>query len=402
MWRQISFEVSDVTYMTESNWSVPETEIVQRISNKLDDEGETRDDILATIVDVEGNAYRRPGAKMILEKDGSGVGSITAGCLEDELLSAATAVRETGQPERVTYDLTSDGEDVWGLGVGCNGVLDVLLEPLDRTYQPAIEALERGEDVTIITVLSEHGNLDRGDRVYFIPDEDRLCLPDGSTPEAGIWPDGLSESAAKLAQRGRADVFTTGEDSAKVKFFIDGLSAPPELVIFGNGHDVGPVTELAERNGFRVTVIGFRGAVDLETRFPSAHQTVTSSPGSFTEVFDIGERTYTVIMTHNFIDDRLTLETLLDSPVSYVGLMGPQERFERMLEEFDTEGTSYGAATLESVYTPIGLDLGGGSPYQIAHSIVAEILAVENDRDPRHLRERDRHIHNRVDIGGVQ
>ncbi|MEF8778788.1 MAG: XdhC family protein [Natronomonas sp.] len=381
--------------MSESNWSVPETEVVQRIHERLDADGA---DVLATIVDVEGNAYRRPGAKMLIDDSGEGVGSITAGCLEDELLSTAQTVRETGRPELITYDLMEDDEDVWGLGVGCNGVIDVLLEPLDETYRPAVEAFDAGRDIAVLTVLSGEGTeLERGDRAYYRPDDDRLTAPDGTA--ATGWPTAsLSESVGDLADRGRAGVLSVEHGDTAIEVFVDGLAAPAELVVFGTGHDVGPVTEFAERNDFRVTVVGFRGAVDLESRFPAAHRTVTTSPGTVSEDLDLDDRTYAVVMTHNFVDDRLTVEALIDSPAPYVGLMGPHDRFEEMLEEFEAEGTTFDEDDLDTLYTPIGLDLGGGSPYQIAHSIVAEVLAVRNGRTPQHLSDREGHIHDRIDV----
>ncbi|MFB6268928.1 MAG: XdhC family protein [Halobacterium sp.] len=379
--------------MAESNWSVPETEVVQRVHERLDADGT---DVLATIVDVEGNAYRRPGAKMLLDDGGPGVGAITAGCLEDELRAAADGVRGRGTPETVTYDLMEDEEDVWGLGVGCNGVIDVLLEPLDESYRRVVEAFADGRDVAVLTVLSGGAKFAHGDRAYYYPDEDRLVGADGETSTE--WPaDALSGVADDLAGRGRADVVAVDVDGKTVEVFVDGIAAPSDLVVFGTGHDVGPVTEFAAKNDFRVTVVGFRGGVDVADRFPHADRTVTTSPGQVAADVDLDERTYAVVMTHNFVDDRLAVEALLASPAPYVGLMGPRERFEEMLEAFADEGRTFDDEALESLYTPVGLDLGGGSPYQIAHSIVAEVLAVENDRRPRHLREREGHIHDRVD-----
>ncbi|MXR41045.1 XdhC/CoxI family protein [Halobaculum sp. WSA2] len=389
--------------MTRSNWSVPETEVVQSIRERLDERAAGADgppDVLATVVGVEGNAYRRPGAKMVLSADGEGIGAITAGCLEEDLVSVADRIRETGRPEVVTYDLMDDEEeDVWGLGVGCNGVIDVLVEPLTETYRPAVEAFGAGRDVAVLTVLDGgDGALADGDRAYYRPDDGTLRTPEGDP--ATDWPDSLSDPAGALADRGRGDTLVVDDRAGgTVEVFVDGIAAPTELVVFGTGHDVGPVTELAARNDFRVTVVGFRGAVDLDDRFPEADRTVTTSPANVDEALAPDERTHAVVMTHNFVDDRLVVESLLDAGVAYVGLMGPRERFEEMLEEFAAEGRTFDESELEPLYTPVGLDLGGGSPYQIAHSIVAEVLAVANDRRPGHLKAREGPIHERVDVG---
>lgn len=226
----------------------------------------------------------------------------------------------------------------------------------------------------------------QGDRAYYHPETDRLTTPDGS--EATDWP------AAELAERGAADTLTVGDG---IEAFIDGLAAPDELVVFGTGHDVAPVTEFAAKNDFRVTVVGFRGAVDLEEKFPAADRTVTTSPPTIADDLDLGDRTHAVVMTHNFVDDRLTVQSLLEADVPYIGLMGPRERFEEMLEAFEEEGDPLDG-DLSALYTPVGLDLGGGSPFQTAHSIVAEALAVSNDRTPRHLKTRKGPIHERVDV----
>jgi xanthine dehydrogenase accessory factor len=378
--------------MTQHNWSVPETEVVQQIRDRLDADGT---DVLATIVDVEGNAYRRPGAKMLLDEGGTGVGSITAGCLEDELVTVGKRVRETGRPELVTYDLLEDDEDdVWGMGVGCNGLIEVLLEPLTETYRPAVEAFFGGRDVAVVTVIDgDRTGFEQGDRAYYHPDTGRLTAPDGS--ETTEWPAAsLSGPAAELAGRGAADTVTVGDG---VEVFVDGLAAPQELVVFGTGHDVGPVTEFAAKNDFRVTVVGFRGAVDLAGKFPAADRVVTTSPPTIAEDLDLDGRTHAVVMTHNFVDDRLTVQSLLEADVPYIGLMGPRERFEEMLEAFEEAGDPLDG-DLSTLYTPVGLDLGGGSPFQIAHSIVAEVLAVSNGRTPRHLKTREGPIHERVDV----
>ena len=384
--------------MTESEWSVPATEVIDAARSAIENR---RCAALATIVNVEGSAYRRPGAKMVIPEDGGGIGSITAGCLEDEVLELAHKVLADGHARVETYDLTSD-DDVWGLGVGCNGIIDVLLEPLGEDFRPAIEAATAGERLSICTVLkSEDPNLIVGDRTYYDGDSqgtDRDKFDDE-------WPDPFTEElrrpATELAESGRAGTFTVETPQGEVTVFVDGFSPPPELVVFGAGHDVGPVVDLAKNNDFRVTVIGFRGATTVPERFPRADRVRSTSPTTLREAHDFDEDTYAVVMTHNFVDDRLALDELLATPVPYIGLMGPRKRFAEMQEDFEEEGRTFSTEELERIYTPAGLDLGSNTPYQIAHSIVAEALAIHNDRTPQHLKAREESIHDRVEIGDV-
>ncbi len=378
---------------TDANWSVPETEVLAQARRLL--AGDRRG-VLATVIRVEGSAYRRPGAKMIIPEDGAGVGHITAGCLEDEVQGLASEVLEGGEPRVEHYDLMpeaeEEGDDVWGLGVGCNGRIDILLEPLDETYRPAIDAFEEGYDVGVLTVTDgSHA----GARAYYDPNGETFDLGDGFDADLAERVRGV---AAELTARGKADSVTVEHGGEETTVFVDGLAAPSKLVVVGTGHDVGPIAELGAQADFRVSVVGFRGAAAKADRFPAASEVVSTSPARMTDEFDFDANSYVVVATHNFVDDRLAIEALLDTPVPYVGLMGPHERFEEMLDDFEEEGTTFTDAQLDRLYTPVGLDLGGGSPYQIALSIVSEVLAVKNGREPRHLRTREGAIHDRVEL----
>ena len=375
--------------MTDANWSVPETEVLAGVREVL--ESDLRG-VLATIIDVEGSAYRRPGAKMVIPEDGDGVGHITAGCLEDEIQKIAVEVLAEGQPRVETYDLRPDGEaDVWGLGVGCNGVITILLEPLDESYRRVVDAHEAGEDTGVVSVVESDDPGRVGARAYYDPATD--AFEGGDRFPAGLV-DRIDEATRELTEEGRADSFEV--DGLTV--FVDGVAAPDDLVLVGTGHDVGPMAELGAQADFRVTVIGFRGANAEADRFPDADDVRSTSPAQIREAFEFDEDTYVVVATHNFIDDRLAVDELLRTDVPYVGLMGPHERFEEMVEEFEPEGRTFSEAELDRLYTPVGLDLGGGSPYEIALSIVSEVMAVANDRQPRHLREREGRIHDRVEL----
>ena len=376
--------------MSQSEWSIPETDVFDRIRTTLETGSEA---VLATVTRVEGSAYRRPGAKMLLDPDGGGAGSITAGCLEDEVRALAADVLEAGTPRVETWDLTGD-DDVWGLGVGCNGVITVLLEPLDESYLPVVEARTAGDPIGVATVVDPGGSdVALGDRAYYRPGEG---FEGGDLPEAVL--DGLVEPAEALVADGKGETLTVETGTASVEVFVEGVRPSPELVVFGSGHDVGPVVELAKLVDFRVTVVPFRGGHADSGRFPGADEVVSTSPRDVADLREWDDDTYAVIMSHNFLDDRIALDALLETSVPYVGLMGPRKRFEEMTEDFAEEGRTFTEDELGRIYTPIGLNLGGDTPYQIAYSIVGELLAVANDRTPEHLSRREGPIHDRVDL----
>jgi xanthine dehydrogenase accessory factor len=376
--------------MSASDWSVPETDVYEEIRATLDEGAPA---VLATVTAVEGSAYRRPGAKMLLDPEGGGAGSITAGCLEDEVRALASDVLDAGEPRVETWDLTGD-DDVWGLGVGCNGVITVLLEPLDGTYRPVVDARLAGEPIGVATVVGSAGDAPAslGDRAYYRPGEG---YGDG-LPDAVR--DALVDSTETLVADGGGETLAVDLADGTVEVFVEGIRPPPELVVFGSGHDVGPVVELAKLVDFRVTVVPFRGGHADSGRFPRADAVTSASPRDVADLREWHDDAYAVVMSHNFLDDRIALEELLETPVPYVGLMGPQERFAEMREALAEDGRTLTEAELDRIYTPIGLSLGGDSPYRIAYSIVAEVLAVANDRTPGHLSDRAGPIHDRVEL----
>jgi len=363
----------------EDEWSAPETAVMSSIRQAIDADEST---VLATIVSVEGSAYRGPGAKMLVAGD-TGVGSITAGCLEDVMIDLAAAVREEGRPRVEQFDLTGD-DDVWGLGVGCNGVVDVLLEPLDEGYRPVVDAYDAGEDALVYTVVdADHSAAPVGERAVATGDDP---VPDDPPAWFG---DDLADAASEFRREEASGTVELPRPSGRIEVFVDSVTPPADLVVFGTGHDIAPVAELAHRVDFRVTVAGFRGADATSEKFPAADRVRSLSPADIREELDLDADTYAVVMTHNFVDDAIAVDELLQSDVPYVGLMGPAERFGEIAEQWREEGRAVSSEELDRLYTPVGLDLGGGAPYQIAHSIVAELLAVRYGRTPDHLRESD-------------
>lgn len=360
-------------------------EVLHRVRERLDELDSAhheQDAVLVTLVDVEGSAYRRPGAKRLLEPGHEDAGTVVPGCLDARLERLADSVREDGDARTATFDL-SDG-DIWDLGVGCDGVVTLLVEPLDSSLAPALDALDEDRATAIGTVLdSETSDLATGDRATFETTGDLI---------EDDWPSWLVERVSEVvvgADDRTAEVVTVDGSGGTADVFLDWVVSSPRLVVFGTGPDVDPLVEAARLAGFSPTVVGFRGAVGGD-RFPAATEFVSTRPADVREAIALDADTAAVVATHNFVDDRLAVDQLLETAVPYIGVVGSRERFERLRDQLETD-----SGEVDRLYGPAGLDLGGETPEQIALSVVSEALAVCNGRTPDHLRERSGPIHER-------
>jgi len=339
---------------------------------------------VATVAAVDGSAYRRPGAKMLVTADGGATGAVTAGCLEPLVLDCCDRARRTGRPRVERFDLTSEDE-TWGLGLGCNGVIDLLAEPRDLSWNPIVETLNNGPAV-VVTAVESGAETAVGDRVL-VDEAGSRAVPDRDpVPRPHL------EGATDTIDRVTGTDKTTTVDVGETTLLIDGLTPVPELLLFGSQNDLSPLVTLGNQTGFRVVVHSPRGSIDDST-FPRADDVRTGHPSTVAAgVTD--EHTYAVVMSHNLVDDRLAVETLLqETNVPYVGVMGPRDRFERLRDGLAHDGVELTAAELDRVAAPVGLDLGGSTPTGIALSIVSEVVAVHNDRSGGRLKDRAGPIH---------
>lgn len=370
-----------------SPWNATKGDIHTAIGRALSDNEKAA---LATVVNVEGSGYRRPGAKMIIEAGGESQGAVTAGCLEGPVTDAAMATLADARPRTNTYDLTNDDTDAWGLGLGCNGVIDVFIEPIDASFAPVVNELDERQVLTVFTAVeSSDPDVHVGDRTAVTNHgrqaNDRAALPEDILAAAADRTQSLPNDESTCV--------TVETERGEVRVFIDRIEPSPDLLLFGGQEDINPVASLAKQAGFHVCVATARGARADSDQFPSADHVVASHPTELADQVRVPERTYAVIMSHNLVDDRLALGTLLDTTVPYIGVMGPRERFRELRKDLNLAGRD-----LDRIATPVGLDIGGDEPAAIGFSIVSEVLAVHNGRNGGRLVEQKGPIHNRFDM----
>ena len=349
---------------------------------------------LATIVSVKGSTYRRPGARLLVPEDGAPIGNISGGCLEGDVADVARIVMREGVARIASWDLTADDDDVWGLGLGCNGAIEVFVEPADKAAEVAGAlrmALEEERPISMITVL---GSADEG-----ISQGDRLLVkPDGTTQ--GSLGDGSVDAAARevaLEQLEReVSEIRTLPGPGEVRAFVEVLEPPLRLVICGAGHDAVPLVRAAGGLGWSAIVVDDRPAFLTRERFPDAAGFVPlQRPDETVVEAPLDPRTYAIVMTHNFLRDKDYLRALLASPARFIAMLGPAARTQRILLDLREEGLELSEDDLARIHAPAGLDLGSEGPEEIAAAIVAEIVAVKRGREGGFLMDRSGPIHER-------
>ena len=354
---------------------------------------------LASVVDVAGSAYRRPGARMLVTDEGQLTGAISGGCLEGDARRRARRTIRQGRPTLVTYDSTDPDDDLqFGAALGCQGIVQILLEPLDfQDPNNPLELLRRWADATahapavVATVFAGAGPSDEvqvGQRLLLLANGSvESTLPD----TAALYQPLLADARAALAA-GRPATRHYPAGSGAVRVSLEILRPPVRLTVYGAGNDVQPLVRLAAGLGWRVTVVDGRPAQVQPARFPEAYavrvlplEQVAQQPS---------DGAFALLMTHNYYYDLAVLRHLLpDATTPYIGLLGPRKKYERLLQDL-VKDTPDAAAQLHSrLHSPIGLNLGAETPEEIALSIVAEIQAVLTGRPAGFLRDSPYPIH---------
>lgn len=369
---------------------------MKEIQNILKKAGELSDGekaILATVVDVVGSGYRRPGARMLIDENGYSIGTVSGGCLEADVLERAKKVLETGEPTVITYDTTKDENSVFGLSMGCRGIVRILLEPHEKenillgTLEEVFELRVRQ---FIGTIISSNKNFFVGGRIFY-SDFDQFYFK--NLPKIVENYKQLKDDCVEFyIQNGSPEMREYKIGEIVFEIFFENINPPLNLLIFGAGYDSIPLIKFAKEIGWRVTAIDHRPAFANTERLSDADEIIVSNSEDLNEQLFLDENSVAVIMTHNYERDRNILRRLLISNFRYVGALGPKKRTEKLLAEI---GENFSAEQLEKLYAPVGLDIGADSPEAIALAITAEIQSVLKNRNGGFLRERNGSIYER-------
>lgn len=333
---------------------------------------------LATVIETRGSTYSKAGERMLIDQDGVFQGMLSGGCLEGDLAIRAAQVLESGTPQVVTYNLADDDE-LWGLGVGCDGLMRVFLQPLRpaNAYEPftllSTLYLKSTTSVSVLIFESSVAEAMAGASVLYFDDS---VVTNGVDRNLAAV---LSKYSGEVRDSGLARIEEYAVTGGSVQVFYSAIQPLPKLLILGAGLDAQPLLRFAHELGWRCTVADHRQAYIESNTFSHAEKILCCPAGEISDSLPMDEFDLAIVMSHHFVSDRSYLEQLAGTRIPYIGLLGPPGRRKRLMQQLgDTASRLDGR-----VHGPAGLDLGGRGPAAIALSIVAEMQQALRQRGVR-------------------
>ncbi len=303
--------------------------------------------VLATVLRTFGSTYRKAGARMMLCADGSRVGVVSGGCLEGDVTRRAWFLKAVNEAELIRYDTGSGDDATYEFGLGCRGVVDVLIERLDLVNEP-----------NVIRMLRES----------------------------------VAERASQTLRIDLSSIPMAGGESIETPSgdYVEEIRPPTQLLIFGSGADVPPLVHFARELGWSIIVVDHklpRSMVDAGVNY------LSSAAGEWTRQVNVDGQTACVFMTHRMKDDAAYLADALLTTSSFLGCLGPATRTEALIDELALAGVILSDSDRQRIRAPVGLDLGAERPQEIALAIIAEVAASMSGTSGGPLCAREGPIH---------
>lgn len=337
---------------------------------------------------------------MLITDDGKLTGAISGGCLEGDALQKALLVMAQQQSRIVTYDTSDEEDNDLGVGLGCNGIIQILMEPVNiKDPLNPVELLkmvvsQRQKSVLVSVFSLEDKKNAQAGTCLLIHETGHFTgnLMDQELEKI------LIEDACLAMQNEKTSFRKYISNEISLTVFIEFIKPAVSMVIIGAGNDVIPLVEIADVLGWETRVVDGRSSHARPERFLKACQVLVSKPEDVLHQIPIDEQTIFILMTHNYKYDLAMLKALVHKKIKYVGMLGPKKKLDRMLDEIKMDGILLTQEQIDLIYGPVGLDLGTENAEEIALSIIAEIKAVLSGKTGRSLRNIHEAIHSRTDM----
>jgi len=342
---------------------------------------------LATVVNVEASSYRRIGARMLVQSTGIWTGGISGGCLEGDALKRSQKAIFKNEVSRVVYDTMEDDANQIGVGLGCNGRIEVLFVPIDfedpsNPIETLRDILQKDKAQILVQIIDAEKDLQIGKSIAAASLEH---APDFCQIETAQLKELVHET--RLLQRPQV-VELKNKDDQEVKVLVEFIRPATRIIIIGDNYDVRSMVNFCQELSWKITIVGRVKKLSKDI-FVKAEKIL-----EFEDIEQIKTDEYTavVFMTHDYNWDKKLIPHVFNRELPYIGMLGPRKRLEKLDQEID----EFNLLHTIHLYSPIGLDIGAETPEEIALSVCSEIIAVFRQRSGMHLKHREGPIHDRV------
>ena len=348
---------------------------------------------LASVVNVYGSSYRRNGARMLILENGNWFGSVSGGCLEGDVISKANDVIKTGKSQLFNYDTRQNAKNAFGMGYGCNGLLEILIEPIDYD--------EKNQSFSMLTHLIAEQQLQGISTIYYSGDDEKATLGERYHSNGTS-----SVRNAALAQLVENDLKTAIElnetksktykiDSKKVKVLHEVFQPKMNILIYGAVFHVIPFIRIADELGYNVHVTDSFDPIQPIWNFPNSEEITIMDEKDVNVLIEDTPNLAVVFLTHNFFYIKEELPKVIKSDAPYIGILGSRKKTQKILREANVNEDNYSTSELAKIHYPIGLDIGANTPEEIALSIIAEIRAFFSNKTGESMKQFDGFIHKK-------
>lgn len=344
---------------------------------------------LGTVVKVEESAYRRVGARIYVNSNGQWIGGISGGCLEGDALKRAQIAINKNKSSIVVYDTMDDDSHQIGVGLGCNGRIEVLFSPIDHTDEnnpiEFLKTITSTRQTEVLLQVLSHKSAHTNLISTFYPQSKLSELAKLTSLEISNIETAISTSKHKR----KSKVFNLENKSGeKFEMLVELINPKVKVICIGDNYDVNAFVSIVEELGWEIHVAGKIRKLNKHIfQLASSVCTYEEAPN-----IPVDDHTAVILMSHDYKTDLTLLQHYLEKDLPYIGLLGPKKRMDKMQNELKT---TIDLSSRPNIFGPVGLDIGAESPEEIALSIVSEIIATLRNRDGSSLRNRVGPIHLR-------
>ncbi len=349
---------------------------------------------LATVVHIEGSAYRKHGARMLITEKGELTGAISGGCLEEDVLRKAMHVMFKQENRLITYETTDEADVSFGLRLGCNGIIHILIEPIAENQEGTLPkilrlAAQQIETVTLAVVFSLENRRQTQVGTYLLSTIGNLIYRNDDFP---LLSNLLKTNIEKTIDE-KQSVFTQFFWKGKrMNTLIQYLEPVISVNIIGTGYDVFPLINICQLLGWEAKIIGERPS-SATKNLQNSCRMIIAQPTQLLDKIVLHNRTAFILMSHNYQYDKNVLKNIIQKDIPYIGMLGPKSKFKRIIKEYEEEGITISEEQIVRVHSPIGLDIGAETAEEIALCIAAEIMSVFAQKAPIFLKNKIARIH---------